>query len=152
MIKLSFEQHWRVRRSEWLLSLAVLLLGMLWGAHPQIFQLQTFSAMRGMLAPATWAAIGMAIGLARVTVLYVNGVWHASPHMRAGAAFCSGFLWTALFLAALASDELGVGVVLWPLFFFFDALSAVDAAADARASDLKTNKRIGARQNVHAEH
>lgn len=144
MILLRLQEHWRIRRSEWLLSLAVLSLGLAWGAHPAMFDLPTFSAMRAWLKPQGWATLAIAVGLVRVAVLYVNGFWRASPHFRAAGAFLSGFVWTSLFLATLASDALGVGVAIWPLFFFFDALSAIDAASDARVSDLKAKqKKVG---------
>jgi hypothetical protein len=149
MITLKLEEHWRIRRAEWLLALSVLSLGIAWALHPAMFELPNFSAMRSMMSPGTWAAVALAIGLVRVSVLYVNGFWRASPHFRAVAAFLSGFLWTSLFMATLASDALGVGVAIWPLFFFFDALSAVDAAADARVSDIRAKEnKLGARHHV----
>jgi hypothetical protein len=150
MILLRWQEHWRVRRSEWLLALAVLFLGLAWGLRPEMFALATFSAMRAIMSPQAWAAAALLTGAVRAAALYINGFWRASPHLRAATAFLSGFLWMSLFMATLAADALGVGVALWPLFFFFDALSAVDAAADARVADLRAKEnKLGARADAH---
>lgn len=137
MIQIRLSKHWRVRRSEWLLSLCTLVLGLVYLATPGLFTPQYFSTMLTIMRQESWGWAAVAVGAARLVMLLINGTWRASPHLRALGAQLSCFLWITLFVTAISAPALVQSVGFWLVFFIFDAFSAVDAAGDARLADEK---------------
>jgi hypothetical protein len=135
MITIRLSNHWRIRRSEWLLALCTLALGAVYLTVPGLFDPKWFTTMRAIMPQQYWGWLALSIGVIRLAVLFINGAWRASPHLRCLGAQVSCALWMSLFVSTVSSAAIVQSVGFWPLFFFFDALSAVDAAGDARAAD-----------------
>jgi hypothetical protein len=137
MIHVKLSSHWRVRRSEWLLSLCTLTLGIVYLNVPGLFDPRYFGMMMALMPQRGWGVLATGVGLFRMTLLLINGAWRASPHGRVLGAQVSCFMWSMLFMSAIAADRIVQSVGFWLLFFVFDAFSAVDAAGDARMADEK---------------
>lgn len=135
MIHVRLSSHWRVRRSEWLLALCTLSLGIVYLNVPGLFEPRYFATMLALMPQRQWGTLAALIGLARLTMLLINGAWRASPHLRALGAQASCLLWATLFISAIAAQSTVQSVGFWLIFFVFDAFSAVDAAGDARLAD-----------------
>lgn len=137
MIRIRISDRWRIRRSEWMLSLCTLAIGLVYLYIPGLFQPRWFSPMLAIASQQAWGVGAVSIGGLRIALLLINGAWRASPHLRCIGAQMSCVLWLTLFVTAISADGLVQSVGFWALFFFFDALSAMDAAGDARMADEK---------------
>lgn len=125
--------HFRARRSEWLLSFTALGLGLAYLGQPGLFDYPTFAAMRIIGAQTTWGSVVAGVAGMRLVMLYINGSWRISPYFRAGGAYlCSG-LWFILFFAQSFSAVPPQTRWVWLAFLVFDMLNAGDAAFDAGA-------------------
>lgn len=140
MIKVSLGDHWRIRRSEWMLSLCTLSLGLVWLTRPGLMLPQYFALMLSLWAQDAWGQVAAALGLFRLAMLLINGAWRASPHLRILGALASIALWLALLLNALAASAPVQSVGFWAIFFGFDMFSIIDAAGDARMADEKARE------------
>ena len=137
MITVRLSRHWRIRRSEWLLSLCTLVLGLVYLLVPELFTPQYFAPMMNIMSQQAWGWSALTVGAARLILLLINGAWRASPHGRALGAQLSCAMWMTLFISAISAEALVQAVGFWLLFFVFDAFSAIDAAGDARIADEK---------------
>lgn len=146
MILVRFTKTWPYRRSEWMLALITLGIGIVYAFDLPLFELPNYAVMRRIMAQHWWAAAALLVGFVRVTALYINGAWRPSPHFRAVGSFLSCFLWASLFLAAASAPFYGVTVAIWPVFMLFDSFAVLDAVRDARFADDKARlqKRAGA--------
>jgi hypothetical protein len=120
-----------------MLSLCTLALGTAYLFIPGLFTERYFGTMMNLMPQKAWGIAAASVGGFRLVLLLINGAWRASPHLRALGAQLSCFLWIMLFMSAISAQALVQSVFFWPLFFVFDAFSAVDAAGDARLADEK---------------
>lgn len=137
MIHVRLSSHWRARRSEWLLALCTVALGIVYLNVRGLFEPRYFATMLSIMSQRAWGIVAVCVGSLRLTLLLINGAWRASPHGRALGAQLSCGLWLVLFLSAITAEKTVQSVGFWLLFFVFDALSAIDAAGDARMADEK---------------
>lgn len=144
MIHVRLSAHWRIRRSEWLLSLCTLALGLVYLTVPALFEPRFFSTMLAIMPQRAWGVLAAVVGALRLVMLLINGAWRASPHLRCLGAQLSCGLWMVLFVSAISASALVQSVGFWLLFFCFDAFSAVDAAGDARMADERARSSRGA--------
>jgi hypothetical protein len=146
MITIRLAKHWRIRRSEWLLALCTTALGVVYLLSPHLFdEPKWFTTMRSIMPQLWWGWLALGVGSMRLTVLFINGAWRASPHLRCVGAQVSCALWMTLFVSTISSEAIVQSVGFWALFFVFDAFSAIDAAGDARIEDEKARAaRLGA--------
>lgn len=128
----NFAEHFRARRSEWLLALAMCAIGTAYTCVEGLFSNQYFTTMLALATQGTWGAIVLGLGLMRLVMLWINGRWSVSPYFRGLGAVAGAVLWTILFVSAFTSERLVQSVGLWLLFAIFDLIAASDAAGDAR--------------------
>jgi hypothetical protein len=145
MIHVRLSSHWRVRRSEWLLALAVTMIGIAYLRIPNLFEPRYFGTMLSVMPQHEWGWTATTIGTVRLVLLLINGAWRASPHGRTAGALLSCAFWMMLFMSAISAESTVQSVGLWLLFFVFDAFSAIDAAGDARMADEKARASRDAR-------
>lgn len=144
-VTLRFGEHFRIRRSEWLLACCMVALGLAYLLSPGMFESPYFSTMASIMPQKAWGTVVLSTGIMRLVMLWINGSWHVSPYFRAAGCILAGFLWLVLFVSFATSDGLVQSVGLWLTFFAFDCCAAHDAAADARASlDRHNAQRDGA--------
>lgn len=139
MIHVRLTTHWRIRRSEWMLSFCTIAVGLAYLLIGNLFvnNVTYFTTMIAIMPQRWWGALATLVGCFRVALLVINGAWRASPHLRALGAQLSCALWMALFVSSISAQAHPQTIGFWFLFFIFDAFSAVDAAGDARAADEK---------------
>lgn len=133
---ISLHEHFPIRVTDWLLS-AILFS---WGLtvlflRPDVWALPTYSGLASVASQFTWAAVAIAVGLARLGALFVNGAVRRSPHLRGLGAFVAIFIWVQLSLGLMFSDAAGASVAVYPWLAFADIFNVYRAARDARASD-----------------
>lgn len=144
-VTVRFGEHFRIRRSEWMLACCMVALGLAYLLSPGMFESPYFSTMAGIMPQKAWGTVVTSTGLMRLVMLWINGSWHVSPYFRAAGAMIAAFLWLTLFVSFATSDGLVQSVGLWLTFFAFDCCAAYDAAGDARGSlDRFHAQRIGA--------
>jgi hypothetical protein len=137
MIVIRLGKHFRIRRSEWLLAGCTFALGFVYLVRPGLFDPKWFTTMRLIMSQQAWGWLALLVGMMRLTVLFINGAWRASPHLRCLGAQISCALWMTLFASSISSEAIVQSTGFWVLFFVFDAFSAIDAAGDARLEDEK---------------
>lgn len=98
---------------------------------------RSFSALAEWMSEDTWGWVCFLGGLLRLTILWVNGAWRRSPHLRATMAFLSCGVWFLLAWGLLSSGTTptGVGTYFWILAF--DAYNVLRAARDAGVVDTR---------------
>lgn len=139
MLTVRFAEHFRMRRSEWMLAAAMLAVGLAYLTIDGLFTDRYFDTMLAMASQRSWGLAVAALGTMRLTMLWINGRWRVSPYFRSGGAIAGAGLWITLFTSAVTSAALVQSVGLWLMFFAFDCLAAYDAAGDARrANEPKT--------------
>lgn len=129
----------RYRRSEWALA-AILALG--WG-FVLLLPANTFdgsiaySAMADWAREETWGRTCIAIGSARLMVLYINGRWRRCSHARMVLAGLSAFVWFTVTLGLIRAGATVPGLVIYPIFFIMELHTVYEAGSDARVADEK---------------
>jgi hypothetical protein len=151
MILVRLSTTWPYRRSEWMLALITLAVGIVWGVNAPLFEQPNYTTMRRVMDREAWAAWALVVGAVRLTALYINGAWRPSPHFRALGSFLTCFLWMSLFLGAASAEVVAVTVGIWPIFFLFDAFAVLDAAKDARIADDKARREKRAGATIRAD-
>jgi hypothetical protein len=137
MLIVQFSDHFRFRRTEWMLSFAMVMIGSAYALIPDLFSSDYFTTMLAIMPQSYWAALVLSLGLMRVAMLTINGTWRASPAFRTIGAVFGSMLWMTLFVSAVSSERLVQSVGLWLLFCVFDTVAASDAAGDVRISREK---------------
>jgi len=137
MITVRFYHTWPLRRAEWMLALVLVGVGIVFALEDDLRRELGFATIMTTLPQWVWATWALSVGLLRLVMLYINGAWRASPHLRAIGAFLACFIWTALMFRALANEVFVPSAAIWPVFLMFDSFAAYDAARDARGADDK---------------
>ncbi len=127
----------KTRTVEWML--AALMFG--WGAavlYPGEMLGNATNRYLILLMPEdAWGVIAAAIGVFRMSFLYVNGAWRRSPIMRLIGCFLGTLWWTALFALYMRAINDGAQVypslVFYPTFILFEYFSCFRCAQDACA-------------------
>lgn len=86
-----------------------------------------------------WAcALG---GTARLVILWINGAWRKSPHLRSAAAFLSCFFWFLLALGFAMAGTHSTGTGMYALILVADAFNSARASREAGYVDTSTGTR-----------
>lgn len=131
------------RKSEWLLSVVMLGLGVIYTINPQLFgQRPFFHTMAEIMPQPSWAMLCLGAGGARFVALVVNGsVVPLTPAVRVFTGAASFGIWITLTWAAIHSDIAGQTLALWPAFMAFEIFNIQEAATEwAAASPPKSSE------------
>lgn len=145
MIIVRFSDHFRYRRTEWLLAVSMVVIGLSYSLIPDLFDTTYFTTMLAIMPQEQWALLVLSLGVMRVTMLAINGAWRATPIFRTIGAVFGTMLWMTLFVSSVSSTRIVQSVGLWLLFCIFDTLAASDAAGDVRIARERS-------LSAHAEH
>lgn len=77
-----------------------------------------------------WALLGLAIALVRVTALYINGIHHRTPTVRAAMGFLSMGFWFSVTVGVLQSGYVGPVLAIYPWLMVADGYSIYVATGD----------------------
>lgn len=118
---------------EWVCSLVILGIGMIWLVFPENFYRSDMVVFLDIMAPNQWTGICILVGLFRVVAIAFNGEFRvAGGIMRFVGALIGCTVFGAFFGRSLASSEgiLTLGVALYTGYFVMDIRNAVRSAAD----------------------
>lgn len=141
MITVRFCETWPLRRAEWMLAFVLLGCGIVFAVEPKLTNEASFRSILDLMPRAAWATWAIVVGVLRLAMLYINGNWRASPHLRALGAFLACFIWCALMIRAAVNPILIPSAACWPIFLLFDSCAAYSAAGDARCADERARRR-----------
>lgn len=139
----TFGDSLRYRRSEWAMAV---FMAFGWGGT-LLLPHDTFSASPSYLFMRQWAdeeiwGIGcLALGVARLAVLYVNGRWWRCSHARMVVAGLSALVWLIITVGLLRAGVVGPGLVIWPTCLVMELHTVYEAGGDARAADDRRARR-----------
>lgn len=133
-----FPEKFAARIAEW--TLAIIMTG--FGFCILFMDLSALGQYYGVLfqqwPPYLLASMLMFIGLARFSVLMINGLWGLSPMVRMFISMITGALWMQVSLGVLFSHYVSPGCVVYPVFVLLEMYNVYRAATDvAKKRDLK---------------
>lgn len=124
----------REKIDEWIFALVLFTWGLRMTGTP-FLESGSYAVLRDLADQGTWAIICLSLGGARLAVLFINGAWRASPHVRAALSFVSLIFWLAVCFSFIAAGALGTGLTVYPLFVVFEGWAAWRAVTDAARAD-----------------
>lgn len=128
--------HFHKRVAEWWLSLVVTTIGIQMFVTPDLFTVNPiFVTFRHWISQPGFGLLCLFLGLGRATVLFINGMWRASPHLRAAFAFAGAFFWLQLCFGIAYANRLAMSSSIWPWFILLEMLIVFWATGDARVAD-----------------
>lgn len=124
------------RLSEWANAVAMVLAGLIL-MFGTTFELPPYEVVIGRIAgQTTWGWALIAVGLARLVVLTVNGALpRGSPHLRSGLSSLSAIIWSVLLAGFLALEPTVLVSAFLAAALGADLVNAFRAAQDARLED-----------------
>lgn len=107
----------------------------LWLLNPysDTFDNPQYAPLKALWVEEVWGIWSVAIGVIRATALYINGSHRRTPAVRCLCAIFGMMWWMTLgwlLLSANLTAPPGESI-FYPLFFFFEMVSAKRSAADA---------------------
>lgn len=128
--------HFQVRASEWALGSMLALWGWVLLLPSETFSISSsFDMLLRVMPENAWGLACLIVGLARVVVLFINGAWRRSPHMRALAALFSCFFWFQISLSIIVGGKASPGLAIYPVLMLLDIFHVFRCVAKARVSD-----------------
>ena len=122
------------RLVEWLFAGMMII----WGAWLLVpwwdtFDNPQYAPLKALGGEEVWGVWSVSIGIVRATALYINGSHRRTPAVRCICAIFGMMWWMTLtwFFLSAPVREPPVIVAFYPLFFFFEIVSAMRSAADA---------------------
>lgn len=135
------------RRSEWAGAALMIFGGWILFANPDLMtqsKTAAFDLMRSIFQQSTWARLLLSFGLVRLVVLFINGAWRRSPHLRMLSAVLSCFFWMQIALSYSAT--FGLAFAAYVVVLGLEFSNIIVAGRDARTVDDKLAGVTGAKQ------
>jgi hypothetical protein len=125
----SLNETFEARASEWILAFATLTMALVSYVNEDMFNTPALEKLALWLAQDTWTLVFLVIGLTRLIVLCINGMYWRTPLYRCILAFVtSGLLFQISWGVA---DNLSFGVAIFPWLFVLDTYNALRAGKEA---------------------
>lgn len=130
--------HFPIRRMEWLMAVPAVAMSIALQVQPDMFEVSpSFEALKGWANEETWAWACLALALARLMALTINGTFQSfrwSPAIRAGASVVGALLWanvTAGFAASYLFDGgAASAVIAWATLSLAECLNVYQTWGD----------------------
>lgn len=139
-IRASFVDAFFPRWAEWIASLVLLGLGWMLLVNPELMSRAVaagngrgYRLMLELFGQPTWSVLLILFGIARLTILLINGAWRRSPWGRAGSAFVACFFWTMIALSF--APTFGFAFIMAFGWLVTDLVNIMRAMRDARTVD-----------------
>lgn len=126
--------HMRLRFNEWVSAVALMIWGVGFWVTPDLAPATYFGVPASALVLAITCTL---IGLSRVILLFINGAWGLSPHLRATAAGVSACTWAAMWSFLFNPGQLITSLATVGALVALDIYSLWYAAEEARLVDLR---------------
>ena len=134
-VHVSFRQTLPLRVPEWILASMMLFWGWMVLTNPAMFSANSaFGGMKAILAQEGWGAAASLLGMAGLVGLGINGLWVATPFIRAAAAFGRAFLWLQIEFGLLASQQPTTGTAIYIGLVALELWNIYRAMGDARVA------------------
>ena len=143
LVSAEFRQHlsdaFYPRRPEWAGAFLLVLGGWILRENPTLMEVsqtgttKPFTLMLAVASQPAWASALLAFGLLRFLVLFINGAWRKSPHLRMLFALLSCFFWEQIALSFSAT--FGLSFAAYVVFLGLEFSNIIIAGRDARAAD-----------------
>lgn len=134
----AIKSHLRLRFNEWVSSVALSMWGLSFILNEKLsLTLTYFARLDNFKSLTTLGITCLALGLSRITLLFINGAWGLSPHFRAVGSAISACTWTLMWsyffnpgyiIPSLATIGSLVALDLYSLWY---------ASEDARHADVR---------------
>jgi hypothetical protein len=132
----NFRETFSERASEWACAIMITMWALRVDSIPDLFQTAGAFENFSRLAPQSWWVVGaLAIGLARLLALAINGMWRRSYHARGITAFFTCFFWMQITWSFFTSDNSTTSIAIYPVLLALDTFHVLRAAVEARRSD-----------------
>lgn len=141
VLRIPTPTHFRVRALEWAMAAIMVTWGLILAQPYPTFSNANFQELAAIGPEWAWAVVCVAVGVARLAALYVNGAWSPSPIARLIASILSVAFWFQITLGMAASPMLTTGLAVYPWFVAFEVYNAGRAASDARLSKEARNAK-----------
>lgn len=141
MMVVSFVRHFNIRLGEWLSSLILVSLAILFLAVRNLFLEAPphYSVMASVATQVQWGFIFGVFGWVKIAALWINGRKAITPYIRMALAFLSCFVWFEVALSLFASGVPGLGWAIFPWLLCLEMYNVFRSSADAR--EVFDNKR-----------
>lgn len=138
MAILKLQEHFPLRICDWLVAGFLTTWGLAClAAQPDVWALPVNRELANIGPQGLWGAAAVALGLVRLAALFINGAVRRTPHVRAGFAFLTMFIWLQLTLGVFSASVPSLSVIVYPWLLLADTFNVFRAAQDAKFSDLK---------------
>lgn len=136
-VHIGFRETFPFRATEWALAAMVTCWGAVVIVTPDMFQSSAvFFGMAAIMPQSVWGLLGLIIGFIGLAALAVNGMWIATPFIRAVCALARCFFWMQVALGLMVSNNPTTGLAVYPWLFALDLCNIYRATKDARAATL----------------
>lgn len=137
MVHVGFRETFPFRATEWALAAMVTSWGSAVIVVPDMFR--NNAALRGMatiMPQEVWGLGALVIGVVGLGALAVNGLWVATPFIRAFCALMRCMFWMQVTLGLLVSNQPSTGLAIYPWLFVLELWNIYRATKDARTATL----------------
>lgn len=135
-IRDSFAEAFFPRWAEWVSAGTIAFCGFVLRANENLMasaQTDAYKMLLAMASQSSWSVVLILFAVARLVVLFVNGAWRRSPHLRTAMAFLTCYWW--MMVAMSMSTVFGLAFAFACGFLVLDIGNAYRAARDARTVD-----------------
>lgn len=140
----SIARRFHLRLAEWTLAMSILLVGVVFLMPGETFELTPYAVLRSIGEERTWGLALLILGLARLTILTINGALpRGSPHLRGALAALSASVWAILFASYVASAVPSAMVAMTGPAIVTEFFIIFRAAGSARVEDEVRGGRNG---------
>jgi hypothetical protein len=131
-VKMQIKNHFKERVNEWMSACAMFAFGCILLTPYITFRNPSFATLAKFADEDTWGYFTMLLGLARLTVLAINGLWLPSYKLRSLCAFFSIFIWLQVTLGLFWSNPYSLGLALITPYLFGDFWAVYHGVRDYR--------------------
>lgn len=125
----------RERAHEWLSAWVVTWAGIIFLLPGDAFNRPFYTTLANIMSEDAWGVACFTVGLTRLLVLTINGLWLPSYRLRAGTAFVSLFFWVQITLGLLWNQPVGLGLAVFPAFILGDIYAVYRSIIDYRVGN-----------------
>lgn len=103
-VHVSFRETFPLRVPEWIAAAMMADWGRKLLANPDIFaSAPAYAGMEAIMAQWAWGSLAAGLGSLGLIALAINGLWQATPFLRALASFGRMFVWLQIQFGLIAS-------------------------------------------------
>ena len=138
MMVLRLQDHFPLRITDWLLASILTTWGLAaLAVDPVVWQLHINHELGEFASQDVWGSVTVALGMIRLTALFINGALRRSPHARAIGSFLTCFVWLQLTLGVFTAPMSTISAFVYPWLLIADFYNVFRASQDAKFSDMK---------------